>query len=214
MEVRPEAPLNTAQAVGALRSRLRLDWREPSTWIEVRVVGYDPEAAADLANAVANLYVSETKQANRQTIERSKTEFESQVEDRGEHLREQLSGLREIGDESGLGNLGGRKALLERQVRALQEALVAASTERVGGAATARDAALVDGGSLADGNPRVQAAQAHLSDLEDRERALLGTLGSKHPEVLDVQKQVEAARASNPPPDQMSGRRRRPMNLP
>ena len=189
----PDQPFNTAEAVGALRSRLRPEGREPSTWVSIQVSAYDPAAAAQLANSVAQLYVAEAAEANLKTTAESQNEFESQVEARGKHLGEQLSGLRELGKETGLGDFGPRKAVLERQVRAFQEALVAAQTARVGRGATTRDATRLEGGALVS-DQRVMAAQTRLAELEDREKALLATLGSKHPDVITVQEQVQTAR--------------------
>lgn len=185
--------VSKAQAVGAIRSRLKLEWKEPSTWIEVRVTAYDPDAAAELANAVVKRYTSETADVNRRSSEESLNAFETQVETKGKQLGEQLSGLRELGAETGLGDLPARRAILERQIRGFQDALVAAQTTRVGRAASAREAAQLEGGAL--GDPRVQAARSRLSELEDREKELLATLGALHPDVVAVQAQVESARA-------------------
>lgn len=190
------APLSTAQAVTALRSRLRVDWREPSTWVEIRMMGHDPEAVAELANAVATAYVSETAEANRQTLEASASSLDSQLKTKEKQLGEQLSGLRELGTETGLGDLPARKAILERQIRGFQDALVAAQTARVGRAATGREAAQMEGGALAAASdPRVLAAQARVAELEDREKALLATLGEQHPEVVTVREQLKSAQA-------------------
>ena len=186
------AQVNKAQAVGAIRSRLKLEWKEPSTWIEVRVTAYDPDAAAELANAVVKRYTSETADVNRRTSEESLSSFETQVETKGKQLGEQLSGLRELGAETGLGDLAARRAMLERQIKGFQDALVAAQTTRVGRAASTREAAQLEGGAL--GDPRVQAARTRLSELEDREKELLATLGALHPDVVTVQGQVESAR--------------------
>ncbi|MBX7185188.1 MAG: polysaccharide biosynthesis tyrosine autokinase [Vicinamibacteria bacterium] len=185
---------NTALAVNALRSRLRVDWREPSTWIDIRLTGYDPEAVAGLANAIARTYVTETAEANRQTIENSSAEIDTQLKTKERQLGEQLSAVRDIAAETGLGDLNARKAVLERQIRGFQDALVAAQTARVGRTATSREAAQMEGGGLAS-DARILAAQTRVSELEDRERALLSTLGEQHPEVITLREQLKAARA-------------------
>lgn len=189
----PPAPVNTPQAVGAIRSRVKLEWKEPSTWIELRVTAYDPDAAAELANAMVKRYTSETADVNRRTSEESLSSFETQVETKGRQLGEQLSGLRELGAETGLGDLAARRAILERQIKAFQDALVAAQTTRVGRAASTREAAQLEGGAL--GDTRVQAARTRLAELEDREKELLATLGGLHPDVVTVQEQVQSARS-------------------
>ncbi len=191
-----DAPrLNKAEAVQALLSRLSIQGRSGSSWVEVRAVGYDPEAVAGIANEVVRSYVSVTEEANRQAVEASQTALDRQLETKEKRLGEELSGLREIQTDAGLGDLAGRKAILERQVRAFQDALVAAQTARVGRAATSREAARLDGGALAqDADPRIQAARSRVAELEDRERALLATLGARHPDVVTVQEQLQTAR--------------------
>ena len=185
--------LNTARNVAFLQSRLAIDTRSGSSWVEVRVSGFNPEAVAGLANAVTRGYLNEAAEANRQTLEASKAALDDQLESREKKLGEQLSGLREIGAETGLGDLDARKQMLERQIRGFQEALVAAQTGRVGQAATRREAVKLDSGTVA-ADPRVQAAQARVSELEDLERSQLATLGSRHPDVVVTHEQLETAR--------------------
>jgi len=189
------AGLNKARAVPALRSRLSVEGKGGSTWVEIRIAGYDPEAVAGLAEAVVRTYSSFTADASRQAIEASRAAIEQQLETKEKKLGEELSGLRDQQTDAGLGDLASRRAILERQVHAFQDALVAAQTARVGRAATSREAAQLDGGVLVKaGDSRLQAAQDRVSELEDRERALLATLGSRHPEVLTVQEQLRSAR--------------------
>jgi len=187
----PGTPQGLTQAVEALRSRLRVDWREPSTWIEIRVSAFDPEAAAGLANALATAYVTEAAAASREVVEASSEALNTQLQTKEKELGEQLTGLRELGTETGLGDLNTRRATLERRLRGFQEALVAAQTARVGRTATGREAAMTDG---SPSDARVMAAQNRVAELEDREKALLATLGEQHPEVVTVREQLKSAR--------------------
>jgi len=116
------APLNKAEAAEALLSRLSIQERAGSSWVEVRMVGYDPDAAASLANEVVRSYSSLIESANRQAIESSQTAIEQQLETKEKKLGEELSGLRDLQSDTGLGDLAARRAILERQVRAFQEA--------------------------------------------------------------------------------------------
>lgn len=186
---------DTAQAVAALRSRLRVSARENSTWIEIRVLAYDPQAAAELSNAVALLYVRETEAGNRHVIEELRMAMEAQIAGKQQQLSEELIGLRELGTEVGQSELQARKATIERQIRSFEEALVAARTTRVGRTATNREAARMSrGGALSSGDPGIQAAVLRISELEDRETALLATLGARHPDVVTNREQLNAAR--------------------
>lgn len=186
------APVDT---VAALRSRLRITGEAKSTWIEIRVFAYDPKAAADIANAVMDRYLRDTDEANAQAVASSQEALGAQVEEKEQKLTEQLSELREMGGKSGLGDLEVRKAMLEREFRAFQEALVSAQTTRVGREARRREATQLRGGVAAvRSDPLVRAAVARVAELEDREKSLLATLGPKHPDVVTVQQQLESAR--------------------
>ena len=72
---------------------------------------------------------------------------------------------------------------------------MAAQTGRVGRTATGREAALADGRGLgSSSDARVVAAQNLVAEFEDREKALLATLGEQHPEVVTVREQLKRAR--------------------
>ena len=186
------SPANKAAAVGALRSRLVVQSKEQSSWLEVRVTTLDPAAAALLANALVTAYVEEAEAVNRQSIEQSKTALDEQLEQKQEQLGEELDTLRETGTGKGTGNIAARKANLERQIRAFQEALTASQTSLVGRAATAKAAATT--GVVEATDPRIQAAQDRVAELEERQRGLLANLGEQHPDVIAVREQLAAAR--------------------
>lgn len=187
-----DAPVD---AVAAFRSRLRVTGEAKSTWIEIRVAAYDAKVAADLANAVMDRYLQEVDASNRQAVEQTRQVLGQQVEEKEQSLNEQLSGLREMGGKAGLGDLEVRKAMLDRELRAFQEALVNAQTARVGREARRREAVQLRGGVAAvRSDPLIRAAAARVSELEDRQTTLLATLGPKHPDVVTVQQQLEAAK--------------------
>lgn len=188
----PVGPLAPARAVEALDSRLSVVWRDPSSWVEVRIVGYDAGAAAGLANAVAQTYLKETAEAGRESVQASQAALDTQLESRQKELGKQLSSLVDLGEETGVP----RKTILQRQIQSYQDALVAARTERIGRAATRREMAALEGGALvASSNPRIQAAQDRLAALEDQEKTLLANLGALHPDVVSVREQIGAAKA-------------------
>lgn len=181
--------------VAALRSRLRVTGEARSTWVEIRFAAYDPKVAAEVANALMDQYLKETEALNNRAVEDSRRALGEQVEEKEQRLTEQLSGLRELGGKSGLGDLEVRKSMLEREYRAFQEALVNAQTSRVGREARRREATQLKGGVAAiRSDPLIRAATTRVSELEDKERSLLATLGPKHPDVVTVQEQLEAAR--------------------
>ncbi len=183
--------------VSAFRSRLGVTGggETRSTWIEISFSAYDPKVAADVANKVMDLYSREADASNARSIEMSRKLLGAQVEEKEQSLGQQLSGLREMGGRSGLGDIEVRKAMLEREYRAFQEALVNAQTSRVGREARRREATQLRGGVAAvRSDPLVRAASARVAELEDREASLLSTLGPKHPDVVTVQQQLEGAR--------------------
>ena len=188
--------LSTFDTVAAYRSRLRVmgGSENRSSWIEIRFSAYDPKVAADVANAIMNRYLDQVTESNDRAVEQSRKFMNAQVEEREQRLGEQLSGLREMGG-TGAGDLEVRKAMLERELRAFQEALVNAQTARVGREARKREATQLRGGVAAvRSDPLIRAASTKVTELEDREATLLATLGPKHPDVLAIHQQLEAAR--------------------
>jgi capsular exopolysaccharide synthesis family protein len=187
-----DSPVDT---VAAFRSRLRVTGDAKSTWIEIRFSAYDPKIAADVANAIMDQYLRETEAANRGAVEQTRQLLGEQVQEKEQGLNAQLSGLRAMGGNSGVGDIEVRKAMLERELRAFQEALVNAQTSRVGREARRREATQLRGGVAAvRSDPLIRAATARVSELEDRQATLLATLGPKHPDVIAVEQQLEAAR--------------------
>ena len=181
--------------VAALRSRLRVTGEVKSTWIEIRVSAYDSKVAADIANTIMDVYLKQTDESNAKAVDSSRKVMGAQVEEREQRLTEQMSDLREMGGKSGGGDLEVRKAMLERELRAFQETLVNAQTARVGREARRREATQIRGGVAAvRSDPIIRAAQAKVSELEDRQANLLATLGPKHPELAAIQQQLESAR--------------------
>lgn len=181
--------------VEAFRSRLSVSGEARSTWIEIRFSAYDPKIAADVANAIMDQYLRETSAANDRAVESAELTLGTQVEEKEQQLTEQMSGLREMGGKSGLGDLEIRKAMLEREFRAFQETLINAQTARVGREARRREAIQLNSGVAAvRSDPLIRAASNRIAELEDREAALLSTLGPRHPDVLAVQQQLETAR--------------------
>ena len=190
-----EGSVAPKDAAGALRSRLQVTSQAESTWIEIRFSAYDPKVAADIANAILDAYIRQTGESNNRFTEASKKALGAQVEEKEQILNQQFSGLKEMGGKAGLGDLDVRKAMLEREFRAFQEALVNAQTTRVGREARRKEATLLRGGIAAvRSDPLIRAASAKVAELEDREASLLSSLGPKHPDVLSVQPQLQAAR--------------------
>ena len=179
--------------VSSFRSRLRIvgGTETRSTWIEIRFAAYDPKVAASIANAIADTYLKQTAESNERAVSQTQQILNTQVQEKEQRLGEQLSTLRQGGGN----DLDVRKALLERQLRAFQEAIVSAETARVGREARRREATQLRGGVAATRNdPLIRAATARVTELEDREASLLSTLGPMHPEVVAVRQQLEVAR--------------------
>ena len=179
----------------AFRSRLGIATENDSTWIDIQFSAYDPAIAASIANATLDTYIRETNESNTRAVEASRKSLGAQVDEKEQRLGEQLSGLREMGGKAGVGDIEVRKAMLEREFRAFQEALINAQTTRVGREARRKEATQLRGGIAAvRSDPLIRAASAKVAELEDREATLLATLGPRHPDVLGVQQQLQGAR--------------------
>ena len=173
----------TADDVAALGSRITVAWKEPSPWLEVSVTGFDPEAAASLANAVIAEYSIQAVAASRVRTQARRDAFSSHIDAKQAELETYVGELRETERQPGFAKLAARKAVLEKQIQGFQDALVAAQTQQVSRPTP---------GSPSD--PRVDEARSRVRDLEDREQELLATLGEKHPNVVTVQANLASAR--------------------
>lgn len=164
-----------------LVSRLVVRSEPRSTVIEVRFVAFDPGVAATVANAAVDLYMQENAAINQKVVEAHRTTLARQLEESEQRLGEQLSSVQAIETQKRLEALQSRKSILERQLALLENEAAAARTRGTPAM----------GATPAPPSP----AEQRLTDLEARQRTLLLTLGEKHPDVIALRQQIEAASA-------------------
>ena len=187
--------LTPAETADALQSRLVLFWREPSTWVEVRVRAYDPQAAARIANAILNQYVIGNDRRNQERAAGSTEELDRVLAAGKDRLGSRLNDLKIMAETSTTGDLDSKRRMLQQQERGFLEALVAAQTALAGRTATQLKAAQGAAGQSSSRNdPQLSAARARVTEMEERERSLLASLGERHPDVLLARDQLGSAR--------------------
>ena len=187
-------PLTASEAVSVFRSRFTAIWTEAS-WIELRFQASGPVIAARILDRVLNRVIESNVLRNQEQAARASGELNQRLSEGKDKLGKQLDELHSEGQDSAIGDIEGRRQLLQQQARGFMEALVAAETTRAGRAATLRNASQRDGAQIgARSDPQLLVANGRVAELEDRERALLASLGDRHPEVTAVREQLALAR--------------------
>jgi polysaccharide biosynthesis transport protein len=189
-------PLSPAAA--ALRSRLRIEPLPGGRLVNLRFNAYDPHLAALVANTLAELYIDQSRDF-RNT---SSTEATGWLSDR---LREQRAkveaaerALIEYQERLGIAGTGADASPDGDRVSTLEAAVVAARMERVGKETALTQARGVPSHQLASlpaitANPGVQEARSKVSELQAEYSRLGDTLGEKHPDMLRLRGDIQAA---------------------
>ena len=189
------ARLSPTDAIEVFRSRLVGVLREGS-WIEIRYSASDPEVAVRVLKQVVSQVLVLTDRRNQEQRARASGELDQRLSAGKDRLEGQLDTMQAGRAERAVGDIDARRQLLQQQIRGFTDALVAAQTTRAGRAATLRSASQKDGGALSARNdPQLLVANGRVAELEDRERALLASLGDRHPDVAAVRDQLALARA-------------------
>ena len=193
--VRPPEPASMAGE--AFRSRVTVEPLPGSRLVNVRFRAYDADLAARALNTLAELYIEQALDL----------EFASATEASrwlGERLREQQKALEDaeqalqrFRERERLVDTGPGRSLTDGQLRALNEALLAARTDRLTRQTLVDRVRTtppleVDSLPVVMENPVVQGMKARLADLRDEERKLSETLGERHPDLLSLQDRVAA----------------------
>jgi polysaccharide biosynthesis transport protein len=189
-------PLSPAAA--ALRSRLRIEPLPGGRLVNLRFNAYDPSLAALVANTLAELYIDQSRDF-RNTNSTEATGWLS------ERLREQRAkveaaerALIAYQEQQGLAGTPVDDTPDGDRVSTLEAAAVAARMERVDKETALAQARGVPSYQLASlpaitANPAVQEARSKVAELQAEYGRLGDTLGDKHPDMLRVRGEIQAA---------------------
>ena len=182
--------------VGRFLEHLSVRRAGKSQVIEVAFSYHDPQAAARIANKVAQLYLEGQLARKLEATQRSSDWLAGQIaltESRLNDATRKLDAFRAASEETrGSGMVIDRERIAE-----LQRQLVLAGAERSGrearlarlrqALAAGQPVALADGGSLA-----LQSMEAQRTDLDRRQAELEAQLGARHPKMQDLRNEAAA----------------------
>lgn len=185
-------------AVAAFRSRVTVEPVTGSRLVNLRFTAYEPNVAAQAANALAQLYIEQAMEFRFTTS----TEATGWL---GERIKEQQlkvdiaeKALQAYREKEGLLNFEERQGLVDQKLTTLSTAALNARTERIGKEALLNQmrnlgSSQLESFPLVIGNGVIQSLKAELSDLQKEQVKLAETLGDKHPDLVRVRTAIRAA---------------------
>lgn len=187
-----------ADQVEAFRSRLVV-LNEGTSWVRIEFRAYDPQVARSALNRLIEVYVAETEKQAQLIATQHRSKLEEEVETRKEGVAGALTNLARDRKWAGLQDAETNRQFLEKQLAALQDALVVARQTRLSRKVLMADAERRSDGQLLTiemvrSDPEVSALTARIADLEARKAKSLATLGVLHPEVTTATEELVVAR--------------------
>lgn len=195
--------LRLDDTVDELARRVEVETFRDTDVLEVKVQDQDPEAAAEIANAIATFYVEQSQSYSRQAARSAHDFLEGQIEHVRQELREAEDELQAFKREHRIADLSAEtQATIEHlaHLEALQagaEADADAAEER--GAKTRielqRQPVTEDYSRVVQNNPVVISLQQDLVGLEIKRAGLLEDFTEESPEVRAVDAQIQRTKA-------------------
>jgi len=187
----------SAVAAEALRSRVTVEPLAGSRLVNVRIRAYDAGFAARAANALAELYIEQSLELGFTNSSEASHWLQERLREQQRKLDESERALQRFREREKLVDAEPGRSLADGQLVAINEALMAARTERL-----ARQALLervretkadeVETLPVVIDNPVVQGMKARAAELRDEERRLAETLGERHPDLLALRERITA----------------------
>jgi capsular exopolysaccharide synthesis family protein len=189
-------PLSPAAA--ALRSRIRIEPLPGGRLVNVRFNAYDPGLAARVANALAELYIEQSREFRSSRSSKATDWLSDRLAEQRARVEAAERALIEYQEQQGLAVSPAEGAPDTDRVSTLEAAIVSARMERVGKEAALAQARSASSYQLATlpavaGHPAVQEARSKVSELQAEYNRLGDTLGEKHPDMVRLRGDVQVA---------------------
>jgi succinoglycan biosynthesis transport protein ExoP len=196
--VRPQEP--GAAAGEAFRSRVTVEPLPGSRLVNVRFRAYDADFAARALNTLAELYIEQSLELEFASSTEASRWLAARLLEQQKKLEDSEQQLQRFRERERLVDTEPGRSLTDGQLRALNDALLAARTERLTRQTLhdrVRQLAPNDVASLSVviENPVVQGLKARLAELRDEELRLSETLGERHPDLVSAQERIAALEA-------------------
>jgi capsular exopolysaccharide synthesis family protein len=183
--------------VGTFLTRVRIQLVKNSRIANVAFSAYTPEAAAQIANKLAQLYIQQSLEFRYQTSAEAAQWLGGQIDDQRRKVEAAELALQGLKQREGLVNIEERRTLVEQRLRELGTALTKVKTDRLQKEALFNQ---MRGARNPEELPEViknyviQQLRIDLAKLEGQEAQLLERYLEQHPEVVRVRNQIEESR--------------------
>lgn len=186
------------RALDRFLERLRVEPVKGTQLVTVSFLSPEPQRAADVANALAEVYVGQAVEFRSRTTAEKGSRLEDETESQARKLQEAEVALQHFNEDQGLVNIEERRLLLDQKLKDLGASLTAAKTRRLDKEALyqqmlrASDPEELSG---AIASPLIQSLRTELATLERQAAELLakGYL-EDYPDVVKVREQAESTR--------------------
>jgi polysaccharide biosynthesis transport protein len=186
------------QALDRFLERLRVEPVKGTQLVTVSFLSSQPQRAADVANALAEVYVGQAVEFRSRTTAEKGSRLEDETEAQARQVQEAEVALQRFNEDQGLVNIEERRPLLDQKLKDLGASLTAAKTRRLDKEALyqqmlrASDPEELSG---AIASPLIQSLRTELATLERQTAELLakGYL-EDYPDVVKVREQAENTR--------------------
>jgi polysaccharide biosynthesis transport protein len=184
--------------IDGLLGRISVKPIRNSRLVSVSATSFRPQLAAQVANALATLYIQQSLDIRFKTSSEAGRWLALQIEDQRKKVEDSDRRLQEVKRQEGLVNIEERRTLLEQRLKELGTALTERKTERLQKEALWRQmAGAPNPEELPDvmRSGLVQSLRIELASLERQQAQLMERYLEEHPEVVKVRKQIEDTRA-------------------
>src|SRR5205807_1453511 len=195
-----EASSGAMTALDTLNRHITIRKTDRSFIVDVEVWSHDPAKAAMLANAIANAYLTESKNTQATAARRATNDLSGRLTDLKERLRNAETVLATYKAQNNF--VGTQDALLnDQQLSASNQRLAAARAQTLDAQAkydqieSSRRAA-TDAGAIPEAlqSPTIANLRAQYAEARKRYAELTAELGPLHPSLRQMEKQVEDLR--------------------
>jgi len=192
------SPMTQEAAASALRGRLTVEPMPGGRLVNLHVVGYDPEICAQIANALAQVYIEQSLEFRFTTSSEATNWLTERVAAQKRKTEEAERALQEFREREGLVEVEERQGLADQKLAGLEAAGVAARTESVGKASLLGQLRALPPEQQAAfpsmlENSGVQKARAELMELRGERARRAETLGARHPAMVALDARLTVA---------------------
>jgi succinoglycan biosynthesis transport protein ExoP len=197
------ADLAQAAAVSALRKRLTIERSGQSYILELTFKHSDSTRGADIANAIASIYLKKVHEARSDASNRASGAFEVQATALAARVRKAETELEAFKAAHALVSTGQQGLVIDQQVEGVNKQLITARTELGTRRAGYEQARSLSAGSVLDGaipealaSTALGSMRARYADLVANMDDLSSSLGASHPQMKAARSQVAAMKQS------------------